>query len=340
MDPDLAARVPFLAGTAEDQVSDLSPSLTDVGGEESSSPPLRSAQYYDSDVKDWIALLKPRVMSLVVFSGLIGLLVAPGHLHPVLAFTAVLCIAVGAGACGAINMWYDRDIDAVMRRTRNRPIPAGRIEPGAALGYGITLAVASVLIMGLAVNLAAASALALSILFYVFVYTMWLKRRTPQNIVIGGAAGAFPPVIGWLAVTGSMDPLPLILFAIVFFWTPPHFWSLALFANADYQRAGVPMLPVVAGAKETRRQIVIYTLLLVPLSLLPWLIGFSGPVYGVAALALGGGFLIGIGRVAADRQDAAGVSLSNDAPARAAFKYSILYLFALFAALAIDRLAG
>jgi heme o synthase len=270
----------------------------------------------------------------------IGLLIAPGHLHPVLAFTAVLCIAVAAGACGAINMWYDRDIDAVMRRTRNRPIPAGRIEPGAALGYGITLAAGSVMMMGLAVNLVAASVLALSIAFYVFVYTMWLKRRTPQNIVIGGAAGAFPPVIGWAAVTGSVDLLPLVLFAIVFFWTPPHFWSLALFANSDYQRAGVPMLPVVAGARETRRQIVIYTLLLVPLSLLPWLIGFSGLVYGVAALVLDAGFIVSVWRVAMDRQDDSGVSLTNDAPAKVAFKYSILYLFVLFAALAVDRLVG
>jgi len=191
-----------------------------------------------------------------VFTGFVGLFLAPGHLHPVLAAVAVLCIAIGAGASGAINMWYDRDIDAVMKRTRNRPIPAGRIEPGAALGYGITLAAGSVILMDLAVNLAAASVLALSIGFYVFVYTMWLKRRTPQNIVIGGAAGAFPPVIGWAAVTGSVDLVPLVLFAIVFFWTPPHFWSLALFANSDYQRAGIPMLPVVAGAKETRRQIV------------------------------------------------------------------------------------
>ena len=294
----------------------------------------------DTDVRDWIALLKPRVMSLVVFTGVIGLLVAPGHLHPVLAFTAVLCIAVGAGACGAINMWYDRDIDAVMRRTRNRPIPAGRIEPGAALGYGVTLAVASVVMMGLAVNLAAAVVLAISIGFYVFVYTVWLKRRTPQNIVIGGAAGAFPAVIGWAAVTGSVDIVPLILFAIVFFWTPPHFWSLALFANNDYRRAGVPMLPVVAGAKETRKQILLYTLLLVPLSLLPWAIGFSGLIYGASALVLGLGFLGATWRVYTDRQDASGVSLSNDAPARAAFRYSILYLFALFAALAVDRLAG
>jgi heme o synthase len=285
-------------------------------------------------------LLKPRVMTLVVFTGVVGLLIAPGHLHPVLGFTAVLCIAVAAGACGAINMWYDRDIDAVMRRTRNRPIPAGRIEPGAALGFGVTLAIGSVIMMGLTVNPAAASALALSVLFYVFVYTMWLKRRTPQNIVIGGAAGAFPPVIGWMAVTGTIDLVPLLLFAIVFFWTPPHFWSLALFANADYQRAGVPMLPVVAGARETRRQIVLYTLLLAPISLTPWLIGFSGLVYGLAAILLGCGFLASVCRVATDRQDPSGISQTGDAPARAAFKYSILYLFALFAALAVDRLAN
>jgi protoheme IX farnesyltransferase len=293
-----------------------------------------------AELGDWIALLKLRVMTLVVFTGFIGMLVAPGHLHPVLGFTAVLCIAVAAGACGAINMWYDRDIDAIMRRTRNRPIPAGRIEPGAALGFGVTLAIGSVIVMGLAVNLVTAFVLALSIAFYVFVYTIWLKRRTPQNIVIGGAAGAFPPVIGWAAVTGSVDLMPLILFAIVFVWTPPHFWSLALFANADYRRAGVPMLPVVAGARETRRQIAIYTLLLVPLSLAPWLIGFSGLVYGLAAIALGVGFLAGVWRVATDRQDASGISLTNDAPAKATFKYSILYLFALFAALAVDRLAG
>jgi protoheme IX farnesyltransferase len=294
----------------------------------------------EAELRDWFALLKPRVMTLVVFTGLIGLLVAPGHLHPVLAFTAVLCIAVGAGACGAINMWYDRDIDALMRRTRNRPIPAGRIAPGEALGFGVTLAVASVIIMGLAVNPTAGALLALSIGFYVFVYTMWLKRRTPQNIVIGGAAGAFPAVVGWAAVTGSVDLLPLILFAIVFFWTPPHFWSLALWANDDYRRANVPMLPVVAGAKETRRQIVLYSLLLVPLSLAPWAIGFAGTVYALAAAIMGAGFLLSVWRVARDRQDAAGVSLTNDAPARAAFKYSIVYLFVLFAALAVDRLAG
>ena len=298
------------------------------------------ALVHQAELHDWIALLKPRVMTLVVFTGLIGLLVAPGHLHPVLAFTAVLCIAVGAGACGAINMWYDRDIDALMRRTRNRPIPAGRIAPGEALGFGVTLAVASVIVMGLAINLMAAALLALSIGFYVFVYTMWLKRRTPQNIVIGGAAGAFPAVIGWAAVTGSIGLVPLILFAIVFFWTPPHFWSLALWANDDYRRANVPMLPVVAGAKETRRQIVLYSLLLVPLSLAPWAIGCAGTVYALAAAILGAGFLLSVWRIARDRQDAAGVSLTGDAPARAAFKYSIIYLFVLFAALAVDRLAG
>jgi protoheme IX farnesyltransferase len=340
MDADLAPGLPFVAGTAAHQVSDLNPSVTGVGDERPDPRSPRSItaiSAQDTDVRDWIALLKPRVMSLVVFSGLIGLLVAPGHLNPVLAFTAVLCIAVAAGACGAINMWYDRDIDAVMRRTRGRPIPAGRIEPGAALGYGITLAIGSVLVMGLAVNHVAACVLALSIAFYVFVYTMWLKRRTPQNIVIGGAAGAFPPLIGWASVTGSVDLIPLVLFAIIFVWTPPHFWSLALFANDDYRRAGVPMLPVVAGAKETRRQIAIYAVLLVPLTLLPWLLGFSGPVYAVAACVLGFGFLVSVWRVVTDRQDASGVSLTNDAPARAAFKFSIAYLFVLFAALAIDQ---
>ncbi len=307
------------------------------GGEQSPPPAYVVAE---TDVRDWIALLKPRVMSLVVFTGAVGLLVAPGHLNPVLAFTAILCIGVAAGACGAINMWYDRDIDAVMRRTRDRPVPAGRIEPNAALSYGVTLAVGSVIVMYLALNLAAAFVLALSIAFYVFVYTMWLKRRTPQNIVIGGAAGAFPAVVGWAAVTGSVDLVPLLLFAIVFFWTPPHFWSLALFANDDYRRAGVPMLPVIAGAKETRRQIVIYTLLLLPLSLAPWYIGFSGPLYGMVTLLLDGGFLFCVWRVLRDRQDANGVSLTDDAPARAAFRYSILYLFVLFAALAVDRLVG
>ena len=303
------------------------------------SPSIRDGGL-ETDYRDWIALLKPRVMSLVVFSGAIGLLVAPGHLNPVLAFTAILCIAVAAGACGAINMWYDRDIDAIMRRTRNRPIPAGRIEPGAALGYGITLAVGSVLIMGLALNIQAALILAMSVFFYVFIYTMWLKRRTPQNIVIGGAAGAFPPVIGWVAVTGSVDLIPLILFGIIFIWTPPHFWSLALWANDDYRRAGVPMLPVVAGAKETRRQILLYTFILVPLTLVPYLIGYSGLPFGITAGLLGLVFLERVYRVINDRQDEQGNSLTGDVPAKAAFKYSIIYQFVLFGALAVDRWIG
>ncbi len=291
-------------------------------------------------VADWVALLKPRVMVLVVFTGLVGLLVAPGYLNPVLRVAAIAAIAVGAGAAGAINMWYDRDIDAVMRRTARRPIPAGRIQPGEALGFGIVLAVGSVVVMFLATNPVAALVLAASIAFYVLIYTMWLKRRTPQNIVIGGAAGAFPPLIGWAAVTGSVAPLPLLMFAIVFFWTPPHFWALSLWAHGDYARAGVPMLPVVAGAKATRRQIMLYTLLLVPISLVPWWLGETGAVYGLAALALGAGFLASAWRVLRDKQNAEGVSLSGDLPARAAFRYSVVYLFVLFAALAVDRLCG
>jgi protoheme IX farnesyltransferase len=293
-----------------------------------------------SALRDWFVLLKPRVLTLVVFTGIIGLVVAPGHLHPVLAFAAVLCITIAAGAAGAINMWYDRDIDALMRRTRTRPVPAGRIAPDAALAYGVTLAVGSVVVMGLATNLVAAGLLAASIAFYVFVYTIWLKRRTPQNIVIGGAAGAFPPLIGWAAVTGSVSLVPLILFLIIFLWTPPHFWTLALWANADYARVGVPMLPVVAGARATRKQIMIYTVLLVAGSLLPWAVGFSGPIYALSALVLGLGFMLSAWRVLRDRQDATGVSLTKDAPAKAAFKYSILYLFVLFGALAVDRLVG
>ncbi|MEO3472597.1 heme o synthase [Roseomonas sp. CAU 1739] len=298
------------------------------------------ASYDMSEVGDWIALLKPRVMSLVVFSGLVGLLVAPGvgAMHPVLAVTAILCIAVASGAAGAINMWYDRDIDAVMRRTAKRPIPDGRIAPGAALAFGIWLAVASVTVMWMATNVAAAVILALSIAFYVFVYTMWLKRRTSQNIVIGGAAGAFPPVIGWAAVTGDVTAVPIILFAIIFMWTPPHFWSLALWAHDDYARAGVPMLPVTAGARETRRQIVIYSVVLAPLGLVPWLVGFSGPAYAAVAALLGAMFLRHAIAVLRDRQDEAGRSLTRDAPARACFRFSLYYLFILFAALAVDRL--
>ena len=290
-----------------------------------------------SDVRDWLILLKPRVIQLVVFTGMVGLLLAPGPIHPVLALTTVLCIAVGAGASGAINMWYDRDIDAVMRRTAKRPIPDGRISADGALGFGIVLAVASVLMLYLATNMAAAAILALSIMFYVFIYTMWLKRRTPQNIVIGGAAGAFPPVIGWAAVTGGIDVMPLLMFAIVFFWTPPHFWALSLYAHEDYARAGVPMLPVVSGARTTRHQVLIYTVILFLVSIAPWVLGFAGPIYGVSALGLGGWFVVAAVRVVRDDQDSAGRSLTKDKPARSAFRYSLVYLFALFSALAVDH---
>jgi protoheme IX farnesyltransferase len=312
--------------------------MTATGGGGAPAPFDASADFGGSEVRDWFALLKPRVLSLVVFTGIIGLAVAPGHLHPILAATAILCITIAAGAAGAINMWYDRDIDAVMRRTQRRPIPMGRISADAALAFGVMLAIGSVVLMGLATNWLAAAVLAGSIGFYVFIYTMWLKRRTPQNIVIGGAAGAFPPLIGWVAVTGQIDAVPLVLFAMIFMWTPPHFWALSLWAHQDYQRAGVPMLPVIAGARETRRQVVIYTILLVPLTLVPWLMGFNTAVYGGIAALLGANFLRHAWLVWRDDQDATGISLTGDAPARKCFKYSIFYLFLLFGALAADRL--
>jgi len=282
---------------------------------------------------DYLALLKPRVMSLVVFTGLVGLYLAPGSVHPVIAAVAVLCIALGAGASGAINMWYDRDIDSVMTRTCERPVPTGRITPENALAFGVILSVASVALMALAVNLVAAALLALTIAFYVFVYTAWLKRRTPQNIVIGGAAGAFPPMVAWAAVTGDIGLGGLALFAIIFMWTPPHFWSLSLYRCGDYARVGVPMLPVVAGLRETRLQILIYSLLLVPITLLPWVIGLAGPVYGLTATALGAVFLTGAVRVYRDDSEA-------QKPARQMFGFSILYLFLLFALLLAGGLVG
>ena len=290
-----------------------------------------SAEIIGAEPADYIQLLKPRVMSLVVFSGLAGLLVAPGTLHPILAVVAVLCIAVGAGAAGAINMWYDRDIDAVMERTQKRPIPMGRMIPGDALGFGIVLAIGSVTVMGLAVNIVAASLLALAILFYVFVYTVWLKRRTPQNIVIGGASGAFPPVIGWAAVTGSVSVESLVLFAMIFFWTPPHFWALALYRSGDYEKAGVPMLPVVAGQRVTKRQMLLYTLLLLPLALAPSFMGIAGWLYGGVAAVMGVLFCIAALAVWYDESDRA--------PKRM-FGFSIIYLFVLFALMIADRAVG
>nr|WP_114377446.1 heme o synthase [Elioraea thermophila] len=293
-----------------------------------------------SEPRDWLLLLKPRVVLLVVYTGVVGLVIAPEPMHPVLGAIALLAIALGAGASGALNMWYDRDIDAVMRRTAARPLPAGRIAPEDAAAFGLALALFSVVLIGLAANWLAAVILAFSIVFYVVIYTMGLKRRTAQNIVIGGAAGAFPPVIGWVAATGSIDLAPLVLFLIVFLWTPPHFWSLALFAHADYARAGVPMLPVVAGPRATRRQIALYTVLVVCSSLAPVGLGFAGLLYGVAAVVLGALFLRHAWAVLHDAQDEAGRSLSGDRPARACFRFSITYLFALFGALALDHALG
>ncbi|HEX9648591.1 MAG TPA: heme o synthase [Alphaproteobacteria bacterium] len=279
---------------------------------------------------DFVALLKPRVMSLVCFTGLAGMLLAPGSLHPVIAFTALLCMAVGAGAAAAINMWCDRDIDALMARTRARPIPAGRVAAADALGFGVTLAVGAVATMGLAVNWTAAALLALTIAFYVFVYTMWLKRRTPQNIVIGGAAGALPPVIGWAAMSGSVTLEPMLLFLIIFLWTPPHFWALAILKAEEYGRAGVPMMPNIAGPASTRRQIFVYALAVAACALLPAALGFAGIAYGVAAALLGLEFLRRAWRLLRADRDLA--------PARRLFGYSIFYLFAIFAALLIERL--
>ncbi len=236
-----------------------------------------------ASVSDYVALLKPRVMSLVVFTALVGLIVAPGHVHPVIGFTALLCIAVGAGASGALNMWYDADIDALMTRTMKRPIPAGRIAPAEACAFGAVLAGFSVATMGLLVNWLSAGLLAFTIVFYAAIYTAWLKRATSQNIVIGGAAGAFPPMIGWTAATGTIGLESILLFLIIFFWTPPHFWALSLSRTADYARAGIPMLPVVAGAKETKRQIVIYSAAMLPVGALPWLCGYAGLLYGATS---------------------------------------------------------
>ncbi|WBH17809.1 heme o synthase [Sphingomonas radiodurans] len=286
-----------------------------------------------ADWRDFLALTKPRVMTLVVYTALCGMLVAPVSLHPVLGFTAILCIAVAAGAAGALNQWYESDIDAVMKRTAQRPLPAGRMDRQAALHFGVGLGVFSVILMGLALNIAAAAILAISILFYVLIYTVWLKRRTPQNIVIGGAAGAFPPLIGWAAATGQLALLPVLLFLLVFLWTPPHFWALALFVKIDYANAGVPMLPVVAGEKVTRQQIGLYTIPMAFVAIAPWPLGLAGPVYGAVSILTTGWFALLALRVA--------VRTTTDGdkmlPEKALFKYSILYLFVVFGALVVDR---
>jgi protoheme IX farnesyltransferase len=284
-------------------------------------------------VRDYIDLLKPRVMSLVVFTGLVGVLIAPVHIHPFEAALAVLAIALGSGAAGAINMWYERDIDALMARTANRPLPAGRVAPDDALGLGVLLSIFSVLLMALATNFVAAALLVAAILFYVFVYTVWLKRRTPQNIVIGGAAGAFPPMIGWAAATGQVSLVGIALFMLIFLWTPPHFWALALYRSDDYRRAGVPMLPVVAGPRETKRQMLIYTLVLVPVALAPTLLGSVGWLYGAVALAMSAAFIVHAVAVWHAPDDRRG-----HRAARRMFKFSLLYLAILFAALPLDRM--
>ena len=281
-----------------------------------------------ASIADLISLLKPRVMSLVVFTGLVGMLLAPGSIHPILAVVAVVCIAVGAGASGAINMWYDRDIDAVMSRTKSRPIPAGRVTPEVALGFGISLSIGSVMLMGLAINWVSAGLLAFTIFFYIIVYTMCLKRRTPQNIVIGGASGAFPPMIGWAAVTGDIALGSIILFAIIFLWTPPHFWALALYRQEDYKKANIPMLPVVSGEKITRVHILLYALVLVPVTFTPNFIGMSDLIYGVGAIFLGAVFIVLSTATFMEK------GLKN---ARRLFPYSIFYLFLLFLFLMVDQ---
>jgi protoheme IX farnesyltransferase len=290
-----------------------------------------SPRISEADVADYIALLKPRVMSLVIFTALTGLLIAPGHFHPVLAITSLLCIAVGAGASGALNMALEGDIDALMSRTANRPIPRGRVTRPEAMTFGLTLAFFSVMTLGILVNWFAGALLAFTIFFYVVIYTMLLKRWTAQNIVIGGAAGALPPVVAWAAATGSLSMEPVLLFLIIFFWTPPHFWALALFRSDDYARAGVPMLPVVAGPDATRLQILLYTLVLVAVAAAPWLLGYFDAVYGVASLALGAGMLV----LAINVYRRRGRTESLRAT-RKLFAFSIFYLFALFATLLIE----
>jgi len=288
-----------------------------------------AATEHTGTVSDFFELLKPRVMTLVVFTGVAGVVLAPGHLHPFLACVAVLCIAIGAGASGAINMWYERDIDAIMSRTKLRPIPQGRVNPDEAVSFGVVLTILSVGLMGLALNWTAAALLAFASFFYVVIYTIWLKRRTPQNIVIGGAAGAFPPMIGWAAVTGHVSLESIMLFTIIFLWTPPHFWALALYKNEDYKKAGIPMLPVVAGAAVTRQQILLYSIILTPFVLAPYFMHIAGMTYFTGAIILHGLFILAAFRVWRD---------TTFKFAKIMFGYSIFYLFGLFALMMIGRI--
>ncbi|MDA9619635.1 heme o synthase [Alphaproteobacteria bacterium] len=292
------------------------------------------SSYYTATAGDYFSLLKPRVMSLVIFTALIGLIVAPGEIHPVIGFTAILCIAIAAGASGCLNMWYEADIDAKMERTAGRPIPSGRIDAQSALHFGVALAVSSVLVMGLTVNVVAALLLTVTIFLYVVVYTIWLKRRTAQNIVIGGASGAFPPMVAWAAVTGDVSLESFVLFAIIFMWTPPHFWALSLFSCKEYESAGIPMLPVVSGEAFTKKQIMLYTMLMVPVTALPWYLGFAGIFYGATSVFLGGIF---IWLSFALLRDEFSVD-ENSAKAKKVFLFSIFYLFALFAILGVENL--
>jgi protoheme IX farnesyltransferase len=298
-----------------------------------SAAPELSRSAISADWKDFLALMKPGVVRLVVYTGLCGLIAAPGDIHPVLGFTAVLCIALAAGAAGALNQWYEADIDAIMKRTAKRPLPAGRMESDSALHFGVGVGAFSVLLMGFATNWFAAAILAVSILFYVLIYTVWLKRRTPQNIVIGGAAGAFPPLIGWVAVTGDISTLPILLFALIFLWTPPHFWALALFMKADYAAAGVPMLPVVAGERITRHQIFLYTLPMAAVAVLPWPLGLTGNIYGIIATG-GSALFLALATLVGFRKTVEGDAMKAE---KRLFAYSIVYLFVLFGALAVDR---
>jgi heme o synthase len=311
--------------------------MSDIGYQAGIVRPARAvgagaANSVGGNVGDFLALMKPRVMSLVVFTAFTGMVLAPGRLHPVLAAIALIAIAVGAGASGALNMWYEADIDARMQRTQNRPIPRGDVTPEEALTFGVVLAVGAVITLGVLVNWAAAGLLALTIAFYIFIYTIWLKRRTPHNIVIGGAAGAFPPMIGWAAATGGVSGEGLVLFLIIFMWTPPHFWALSLYRARDYERAGVPMLPVVAGGDETRRRILLYALMLVPVAVLPYGMGFGGPLYACVAIALGAIFLMLAVNVYCVR-----VGREADYAARRLFAFSIFYLFMLFAVLLLEK---